>query len=375
MDGKTDCDSPYIELDLDKIHHNAKTLVKLFHSQNINVMGITKVVLGNPEIAKTLISAGIKSIGDSRIENIQKMKEADVDAEFLLIRTPFKSKLDQVIKYADISFNTELSIIRELSDKALNLNKVHQIVLMIEMGDLREGILKSNVEQIIHKVLLLKGIKLRGIGTNLACHGGIKPTASKMTELSDITKSIEKKFKIKLDIISCGNSANFEWFYNNKKRNRINNIRIGEAIFLGCETLYRKPIKGLHQDAIHLVAEVIESNKKDSVPDGEICQNAFGQIPIFADRGKISRVILGIGRQDVDVDGLTPLTDVDIIGSSSDHLILEVTESSTKIGDRVRFQMNYSALLAAMTSPYVNKVIRESKNPEKNNLRNYHSFN
>jgi len=354
---KSNQDSPFIELDLAKIHHNAKILVQLFNSQKIEVMGITKVVLGNPVIAKTLTSAGIKYIGDSRIENIKKMREADVKASFVLIRTPFKSNVEQVIKYADISFNTEISIIEELSINAVKLNKVHQIILMIEMGDLREGILIENIEQVIKKILPLKGIKLRGIGTNLACFGGIKPTDFKMQKLSDIATSVEKKFKINLDLISGGNSANFEWFYKIKDRNRINNIRLGEAIFLGCETLYRKPIKGLYQDAVNLYAEVIESNKKESVPDGEICQNAFGQVPSFKDKGIISRAILGIGRQDVDVDGLMPLTDVDIIGSSSDHIILETSSSLVKVGDKIRFKLNYSALLAAMTSPFVKKVI------------------
>lgn len=354
---KSDSASPFIELNLAKIYHNAKTLTKLFKTQNIDIMGVTKVVLGNPVIAKVLTSAGIKYIGDSRIENIKRMSKADVEAKFVLIRTPFKSKIKQVIKYADISFNTELSIIKELSRAAVNVNKVHQIILMIEMGDLREGILRNDIVQTVKKILPLKGIKIRGIGTNLACFGGIKPTALKMQELSDIAVLIEDKFNIKLELISGGNSANFEWFYKLQNKNRINNIRLGEAIFLGCETLYRKPIKGLYQDAVNLFAEVIESKIKNSVPDGEACQNAFGQIPSFTDKGKISRAVLGIGRQDIDVDGLTPVNNVDIIGSSSDHLILDSRKSSFKAGDNIRFKLNYSALLTAMTSPFVEKVI------------------
>lgn len=350
-------DSPFIQLDLSKIHHNTKTLVQLFRNQNIEIMGVTKVVSGNPVIAKALTSAGIKYLGDSRIENIKKMKKSNVNAKFVLIRTPFKSKLKQVIKYADISFNTELSIIKELSEEAVKMDTVHKIILMVEMGDLREGILKSKIEQMIQAILPLKGIKLIGIGNNLACYGGIKPTESKMTEFCAIAKSIEKRFNITLEIISGGNSANFEWFYKIKKNDRINNIRLGEVLFLGCESLYQNPVKDLYQDAIILVTEVIESSIKESVPDGERGQNAFGEIPFFKDRGKISRAILGIGRQEVDVKGLTPLGDTHIIGSSSDHIILEVPKSSVKVGDKISFKMNYSALLTAMTSPSVHKVI------------------
>jgi predicted amino acid racemase len=57
------------------------------------------------------------------------------------------------------------------------------------------------------------------------------------------------------------------------------------------------------------------------------------------------------------VNGLTPLTDVNIIGSSSDHIILEITKSIINVGDKIRFKLNYSALLSAMTSPFVKKVI------------------
>ena len=320
-------------------------------------MGVTKVTSGDPVIAKALTSSGIKYIADSRIENIIKMKKAGVKAEFVLIRTPFKSKLDQVIKYADISFNTELSIIKELSRKALSLNKVHQIILMIEMGDLREGILENNIEEIINSVIQLKGIKIKGIGTNLSCYGGVKPTSQKMKKLSDIAKSIENRFKIKLDLISGGNSANFDWFFKNENMEYINNIRLGESIFLGNETLLNTPINDLYQDAITLIAEVIESNKKDSIPDGELGQNAFGEISTFTDYGEISRVIMGIGRQEVDVGGLTPIQNIQIIGSSSDHMIIDVADLKVKVGDRIRFNVNYSALLSLMTSHTIKKIM------------------
>jgi len=354
---KSDSDSPYIEIDLAKIRHNAKTLVQIFHKKNIEIMGVTKVVSGSPKIAKALTSAGIKYIADSRIENIKKMTKAGVKAKFVLIRTPFKSKLDQVIKYADISFNTELSIIKELSKIAVSLNKVHQIILMIEMGDLREGILENNIENVFHSILQLKGIKIKGIGTNLSCYGGVKPTAEKMKKLSGIAGSLENKFNIKLDLISGGNSANFEWFFENKNLYNINNIRLGEAIFLGNETLNSTPINELYQNVVTLVAEVIESNRKESIPDGELGQNTFGKIPTFIDNGEVSRIIMGIGRHEVDVDGLTPVQNIKIIGYSSDHMIVDVADLNISVGDNIRFNMNYSALLSVMGSPFIKKII------------------
>lgn len=321
-------------------------------------MGVTKVVSADPEIAKALTSAGINYIADSRIENIKKMKEAGVKAKFVLIRTPFKSKLEQVIQYADISFNTELSIIQQLSKIAVSLNRVHEIVLMLEMGDLREGILESNIEQIFKSILLLKGIKIKGIGTNLSCYGGVTPTAENMKRLSDIAIFLENKFNITLDLVSGGNSANFEWFFENKNLGRINNIRLGEAIFIGNESLHSTPIKELSQNAFTLVAEVIESNRKESIPDGILGTNAFGQTPIFTDNGEIARVIMGIGRQEVAVEGLTPVENIQIIGSSSDHMILDVADLDIAVGDNIRFNVNYEALLSLMGSPCIKRVIK-----------------
>lgn len=348
--------TPRLEIDLAKIHHNTQTLVELFGSRGIGVMGITKVVLGNHQVAKVMVRAGINLIGDSRIENIRKMLKAGVDAKFALIRTPAVSKAEEVVKYADMSLNSELAVVRRLSHFAERLKKIHEVVLMVELGDLREGMPPDELEDTVHEMLSLPGIKLAGIGTNLACYSGVRPDKQKMEELSSLARSVEDKFSIALDVVSGGNSSNFEWFYEEDEVGRINNLRLGESIFLGCETLNRKPIRGLFPDVVTFVTEVIESKIKDSVPSGDICQDAFGKVPSFEDRGRIRRVILGAGRQDVLVPGLTPLSDVDILGSSSDHIILDARKEQLEVGDEVRFRLNYGALLAAMTSPYVERT-------------------
>jgi predicted amino acid racemase len=189
----------------------------------------------------------------------------------------------------------------------------------------------------------------------LACYGGVKPNSKNMHELSELVRSIEKEFQISLEIISGGNSANYEWYKSAHDVGRINNLRLGESIFLGCETVSRKAIPGLHTRAFQLVAEVIESKKKPSLPFGEICQDAFGNVPNFQDRGIRQRVIIALGRQDILVSGLKSDRKLEILGSSSDHIILDSNNYNLQVGDEVNFNLDYGSLLAAMTSPFIRK--------------------
>jgi len=345
---------PRIEISLEKIAHNARKLKELYASKGIYVIGVTKVVCGDPKIVNALVKSGINILADSRISNIKKMYDAGIQAQFLLLRTIY-SQAEYVVLYAGISLNSELSVIKELSKYAVKQDTTHKIILMVELGDLREGIMPSDLIKTVNEVLTLKGIELGGIGTNLACFGGIKPDDKKMGYLSLIAKDIEDKFKLKLEFISGGNSANYDWFMSTKDVGEINNLRLGESIFLGCETLERKPIPGLFTDAFTLIAEVIESKIKPSLPYSDVHQDAFGNTPKFFDHGLIRRAILGVGLQDVLVPGLTPLLDIDILGASSDHIIVDAKQIDLKVGNTAKFKMNYGALLSAMTSPYINK--------------------
>jgi predicted amino acid racemase len=358
--------APRIEINLKKIAHNAKTLNRLYGSKGIDIIGVTKAVCGDPGVASALVSSGISILADSRLINIKRMRAAGIKAEFLLLRTPFMSQAEAVVKYADISLNSEISVIKELSKYAEKEHTKHKIILMVELGDLREGIMPADLDNTIKQVLELKSIELAGIGTNLACFGGIKPDDEKMNYLSSIAEDIEKKYDMKLKFVSGGNSANYTWFKSTIDIGKINNLRLGESIYLGCETLHRKAIPKLYTDAFTLVAEVIESKLKPSLPYGEVAQDAFGNIPSFNDIGKINRAILGIGLQDVTVSGLTPKSDIEIIGASSDHIIVDAKNTELKVGDKVEFDLNYAALLSAMTSPYIFKKIELSLWKHKN---------
>ncbi len=350
---------PRIEISLSQIRENTKKLSELYMQKGISLMGVTKAVLGEPSVAKAMIQGGVKFIADSRIENIQKMKSAGISIQFVLLRTPL-SQAESIVKNADISLNTEIETLKKLSYHAKGQNKIHQVIIMVELGDLREGILPCDLPQLVRKTLSLPHIKIIGIGCNLACYGGIKPDDKNMRELSELVDLIEKEFQIDLEIISGGNSANFEWFKSSQDVGRVNNLRLGESILLGCETVGRKVIPGLHTGAFQLIAEVIESKRKASVPLGEICQDAFGNVPGFLDRGDHQRVIIALGRQDVQVSNLKSNNKLKMIGSSSDHIILDGENHNLEVGDEIRFSLDYSGLLATMTSPFVIKQFTDS---------------
>ncbi|MDB9495702.1 alanine/ornithine racemase family PLP-dependent enzyme [Spirulina major CS-329] len=347
---------PRIEITLSQIQHNARILSERYGKQGISLMGVSKATLGDPEIAKAMIQGGVKFIADSRIENIKRMKNAGISTRFVLLRTAL-SQAESVIKHVDISLNTELATVRELSYYARMYNTVHQIIIMIELGDLREGVLPGDLFPFIQEVLTLPKIKIIGIGCNLACFGGIKPDNYNMGKLSHLADAIEQRFQITLEIVSGGNSANYEWAESTQALGRINNLRLGESILLGCETIQRKAIPGLHTSAFTLITEVIESKIKPSVPFGEMGQDAFGTIPTFQDRGLHHRVIIALGRQDILVSGLISQNNLEILGSSSDHIILDSHNHDCKIGSEVKFDLDYGGLLSAMTSPFIAKQV------------------
>ena len=354
--------APRLEIDLDKIRHNALTLVERLRQRGITVTGVTKATLGSPEIATAWLQAGVMGLGDSRIENIEKMRRARVAASMTLIRTPMPSQVDQVVAFADVSCNTELDVIRQLSSAAQKANRTHGILLMVELGDLREGIMPGDLESTVREVLRLPNLVLEGIGTNLACRSGVSPDDTNMAELSALADSIDASFGNLVSAVSGGNSANLQWALSGTDAGRINDLRLGEAMLLGREPLRREPINGLHTDAIILVAEVIESKKKPSKPWGDIAQAAFGEVAPGSDAGSISQAILALGRQDADPAGLDPPPGIEILAASSDHLVVDSSNRRDRlvVGAEIPFQLSYSALLRAMTSPFITKVMSAS---------------
>ncbi|XLS30828.1 alanine/ornithine racemase family PLP-dependent enzyme [Flavobacteriaceae bacterium M23B6Z8] len=346
---------PRVDIDLRKIAHNVRQLKQLYGSRGIHIIGVTKAIGGHPLIAEVLVENGIEILADSRISNIIKMRRAGIKAQYLLLRTPALSQIEEVVIHTHISLNSELIVLRKLSECALRNHKIHKVILMVELGDLREGIMPSAMHLVVKEVLTLKGLKLAGVGTNLACFMGISPDEDKMNELSSIATVLEKKFNITLAIISGGNSSNYNWFVSSKEVGRINSLRLGESILLGREALLGKPIPGLFTDIFTLLVEVIEVKRKPSNGTEKILNDVKINNIVFNNKSFMKRAVLAIGNLDVTVSGIIPKQKIIVLGASSDHTLIDNTNSNLKVGDTVAFEMNYSALLRAFSTPYLTK--------------------
>jgi predicted amino acid racemase len=294
------------------------------------------------------------------MENVARLRAAGVPGPFWLLRLPPLSEVEAVVDAVDVSLNSELRVLEGLSRAALRRGLRHKVVVMVDLGDLREGVWPDELVPFVREALRLEGIRLVGLGANLTCYGGVVPSAENMGRLVGCVEEVERRFGLRCECVSGGNSSALPLIASGAMPERIDHVRVGEAILLGRETVHRGAWPGTHQDAFRLHAEVIELKDKPSLPLGERGEDAFGRRPAFVDRGERRRALLNVGQEDVDVEALTPCdARLSVLGASSDYLIVDVgAAADVRVGDELVFAPGYGALLAAMDSEYVEKRYR-----------------
>jgi predicted amino acid racemase len=352
-----------IEVDCERIRRNAKTIVELCAARGINVVGVTKSCCGHPAIARAMLAGGVSTLADSRLPNVRRLRRAGIAADVMLLRLPALSEVDEVVTLTQISLNSEIETVRALSRAAQERGLIHRVILMVEMGDRREGVMPEDTLQAARVILALPGIDLEGLGTNLVCIGGVLPTIESTRALVDLAVSVELALGIEFRVISGGNTYSLDFVLRDEMPAGVNQLRVGEGILLGVNSVTKEPLPCPHQDAFTVIAEVIEVKTKPSLPEGPIAKDAFGRVPDWQDLGLRRRAILAVGEQDMRISGLRPRRrGVTMVGASSDHLVVDVTDAqpSVVLGDELAFDLAYTALATAMVGPDMPKVIRRS---------------
>ena len=367
---------PLLKINKQKILDNTKAIIKRTRKLGVEVTAVTKCTGGNLEIAQAFLDGGATSIGDSRIKNLKNL--APLACEKWLIRVPMPSEVNHTVAYATVSVNSEMKTIRLLNQAAKAQRQTHGILYMLDLGDLREGLFigdgnptQADIESLIAvsfakldqdlaEIDTMENICLRGIATNATCVGATIPTPQTFGAFFKVKTMLEEKYQRPCEIVSGGNSSAYYLVDNETLPAEINNLRLGDVILFGRESAYYHSYDYLHQDAFILDVEILELQDKPTYPVGEIGRNAFGEIPVFEDKRIRRRAICGLGRQDTDTDHIFPLVPgLTIVGSSSDHLVIDVTDAETayQVGDIISLRCDYVGALHAATSSYVDKIV------------------
>jgi len=346
-----------VTVDLAKIEANTRAVVEGL--RGVEVVGVVKATAGSPEVGAAMLAGGAVALGESRLDNVKRLRDGGVTAPIWLLRAPVPALADEAVRYADVSLQSELKIVLALEEAAARQRRRHGIVAMVDLGDLREGMMPADLPAFVERVERLTHVELMGIGVNLTCYGEIIPDDRNLGQLAALAAQTERQIGRPLRYVSGGNSSSIAMVVEGRMPPSINSLRVGETILLGVETIHREPTMGLHLDAITVAAPVIECKRKPSLPVGIHGEDAFGNRSVFEDRGERRRAICAIGRQDVPPEGLRPVDSrIEVLGASSDHLILDVEDLDTclALGDTVTFIPNYAATLQLFTSSYVDKV-------------------
>lgn len=353
----------YLELNKKKLKHNYDVLNGMFRHNNIEWGIVTKLLCGNRTYLKEIIDLGIRQVCDSRVSNLKAIKSIDPGIETIYIKPPAKRAISSVIEFADVSLNTELYTIKLLNDEALKKNKIHKVIIMIEMGDLREGVLGDKVVDFYGKIFNLPNIEVIGIGTNLNCLYGIMPSQDKLIQLGLYKQLIELKFSRKIPYVSGGSSVTIPLLAKGILPSCVDHFRIGESLFFGKDLFSGKLIKGLVNGLFRLHAEIIELTEKPIVPVGEIGTNVAGEKLEFDNKDlgkKAYRAILDIGLLDINIENIELVDNqINICGASSDMIVIDLgtKRPKYKVGDLIEFRLNYMGALHIMNSNYIDKKL------------------
>ena len=350
---------PRVEICTDGIVQNFLAIRDMAASHEVRLNVVTKALAGYRPLIDVLVEAGADSIGEAHLSNLIMTTDP---VEKWMIRSPLPSQVASVVRYADVSLNTEVSTIRSLGEAAVAQGKVHKVIVMAESGDRREGVLLGDLAEVCEETARTLGVELYGIGTEFGCVSDIVPSREPMEEFAASVQNVEDQLGIELPVVSGGSSNSLLMLQEGTLPSRVNNLRVGESILTGRVANYRTPIPGAYLDPFTLSAEIIEIKEKPSQPVGP---RAPGEIPVdsdplFPDVGVRRRALVAVGKQDVGIPHLTPHDPgIQICEGSSDVFVADITDCATpyQTGDILTFSMDYFAILPAMVSSFVEKKL------------------
>lgn len=351
---------PRLDINVDVIEHNVRTLLARCVEWKVRPVFVTKGFLADFPLVKLLYETGVRNFADSNLVNLLRMRALfGKTVRLVLIRLPMGSELRAIQENGVIPFVSHRETLERLNTIAGERKTLQRVVLALESGDAREGFLPEETPQVANLVERLPWISVEGIGSTLACLSGVLPDGEIMKQLVELKETLAQRLGQKEFYLSVGGTTFLEVWENGGWVKGVDEIRFGEAFLFGSDISRKRDIPWLRQGAFTIWAEVVEVRAKEVAQNPSRGFDAFGEITASPWRGKRKRMLLALGKQDVDERQLYFFdSGVKIIGATSNYLVMDVEESDReyRVGDVLGFRAGYGAVLRAFLSPYVEKV-------------------
>lgn len=336
--------------------HNINQIKTICNQYNLGLMNVIKVAEKNKPICQLFRDLSSGSFGVSHPIVSKNSKEKTI-----LLTLPTHQNIKKVLLNCQASVHSEVRTLEIFSKRVTQSRISHDIILMLDIGDKREGVSLENALSFIGQIMPLQSpyLRFKGVATNFACCHGVLPSIENISRFCNIVEKIQKTYSLIFENISVGGSVILPWLEHNPLPKPINQIRIGEAFFLGSIPGSTTQYKDL-RNTCFFEGTIVEIKTKNIQPLNTGTKNAFGDAAIVKYVGMRKRALLNFGMSHINSYHLeSEDKEMECVNVNSHYTIFDITNSKQTytVGSKIRFSMRYPALMQGMLSPLVKKKV------------------
>lgn len=349
-------------MDPARLGANVEVAVRLAAERGCNVLPVTKVIQSRPDLLSRVPGGWNWPVADVSVANLKALDRIDTGDKVLL--RPRFSDIPGAVIHADRIFLSDPDMARAIARarEACMPGRPLDIMLMVEAGDLRDGIPLDAVSAVLADLSAEPGMRLEGLAVNFGCLAGVLPGEPVLARVAEACRQLRLSSGLKLPVLSLGGTVCWEPLREGLVPPEFNEIRMGEALFFGWNTSRGIPVPEFDPRVFTLDLEVLEIWEKDVPPSSGDGLNAFGESVVQVLTGLRHRAVLEGGENlspwkhiRCMVQGAVP------VGASHEYTVLDCEDARVlpRPGECVSFSPAYEAVTRCFLSPMTEISIRE----------------
>jgi predicted amino acid racemase len=346
---------PKIVVNVEALAHNAGLVGPILNKYGLAVLPVLKEVASHPAVTAEVMKFGFDRFGYAEIEEpflFTHSPPAGRDGRTLIGLTP-PSKAARVVEVFKRSFQTMPESLEALAGAAGGLGLEHEVILMADLGDNREGLPPEEMGQLLDLALTHSSLKTAGFGVSLACLSHKTPTDSELEKLKQL-KALFRSRRVEQPAVSVGGSV-FWNFLDQIPPGLVTEIRLGDPFLLGKDIYRHLPLAGgvFRTDVFVLSAEVVEV--KTVSANGTAKER---RTRVLCEMGRFHT---SLGSNSANLDHLSCEKPGSIVvGLTAGYIVTDITDcrEPVKVGEYLKFCPSYWAVAQAFRNPLVQIEIR-----------------